>query len=537
MKKVHQRAVPLIRIPALPAAAIILALALATGTIPARADAEDATKPLNDLPEMTSAPEIADENITAAVSTALLIDPGVVNHLVDVQTEDGIVTLSGSVNTILASDRAVAVTETVKGVRSVINRITVNAPSRADDEIQRDVEKALLLDPATDSYEIEVSVDDGTVLLRGRVDSWQEKQLAATVARGVSGVTALRNAIEISYVEERFDEEIEADIEAALKWDALVDHALVDVSVEDGAVALSGIVGSAAEARQAFNDAWVAGVTAVDRSALIVDPLTERRSLRENKYTPASDEEIRTAILDAFLQDPRVNMFNVDVSVEDGSVTLEGKVDNLKAKRAASRNAGNTTGVWSVDNRLLVRAADIPADLDIADTLEAVLLRDPLVQRHDLRVSVVNGEVFLGGTVDTYYEKMAATDAASAVPGVIQVTNNIEVSDRVHPLTHDPYVDRHWGYGDLGWYYDTRVIRTRLSDWQISTAIRDELWWSPFVDEDQVTVSVDDGEATLTGTVDTWSERAAAEKNAYDGGAVSVDNDLRVIHGPAYYQK
>jgi osmotically-inducible protein OsmY len=55
------------------------------------------------------------------------------------------------------------------------------------------------------------------------------------------------------------------------------------------------------------------------------------------------------------------------------------------------------------------------------------------------------------------------------------------------------------------------------------------------VDRDEVTVTVDDGVAELTGTVETWNERRAAEENAYEGGAVTVDNDLGVEFGPDYY--
>jgi hypothetical protein len=44
-------------------------------------------------------------------------------------------------------------------------------------------------------------------------------------------------------------------------------------------------------------------------------------------------------------------------------------------------------------------------------------------------------------------------------------------------------------------------------------------------------VNVTDGVARLEGTVDSWSERAAATENAYEGGAVWVDNDLRVAAG------
>jgi osmotically-inducible protein OsmY len=49
--------------------------------------------------------------------------------------------------------------------------------------------------------------------------------------------------------------------------------------------------------------------------------------------------------------------------------------------------------------------------------------------------------------------------------------------------------------------------------------IEDQLWWSPFVDANEVTVEVEDGVATLSGTADSWSERGAARDNAYDGGA------------------
>jgi hypothetical protein len=50
----------------------------------------------------------------------------------------------------------------------------------------------------------------------------------------------------------------------------------------------------------------------------------------------------------------------------------------------------------------------------------------------------------------------------------------------------------------------------------------------PFVDSDEITVAVNGQVARLSGTVDSWSEREAAVKNAYDGGAISVENDLRV---------
>jgi osmotically-inducible protein OsmY len=84
-----------------------------------------------------------------------------------------------------------------------------------------------------------------------------------------------------------------------------------------------------------------------------------------------------------------------------------------------------------------------------------------------------------------------------------------------------------WYLNDTEWY-SYRPTYSGSSDFRIEQEIRDQLFWSPFVDDADVTVSVDDGEATLTGTVDSYMEYGAAQDNAYEGGAIFVDNDLVV---------
>lgn len=70
-----------------------------------------------------------------------------------------------------------------------------------------------------------------------------------------------------------------------------------------------------------------------------------------------------------------------------------------------------------------------------------------------------------------------------------------------------------------------------MSDNQIKENIESELWWSPFVNESDVTVEVDQGVAKLTGVVDSWQERDAAIENAREGGAESVIDYLVVENG------
>jgi osmotically-inducible protein OsmY len=66
------------------------------------------------------------------------------------------------------------------------------------------------------------------------------------------------------------------------------------------------------------------------------------------------------------------------------------------------------------------------------------------------------------------------------------------------------------------------------TDAAIKEDIEDELFWSPFVDLDEVTVKVDGGTAILTGEVDSLGEYEAATENALEGGAHEVDNNLVV---------
>jgi osmotically-inducible protein OsmY len=481
-------------------------------------------------PSLTLALEkdLTDTNICNAVENCFFFDKAVPFDPIDVSCTDGIVTLTGTTNNILAKRRATRLAQTIKGVRAVVNRMKVEpSMDRSGVEIKSDVEAALLSDSATDSYEITVMVDEqGHVTLSGTVESWQEKQLVEKVAMGVKGVSGITNNVDVDYKTDRSDYEIKPEIEEALEWDALVDHQLIDVEVRDGKVTLTGTVGSAAEKRQARWDAWVAGVTDVDDSGLKVRKWARDEDQRKTTYVAKEESEIRQAIEDANLYDPRVKSFNVNPDVIGSVVTLRGTVDNLKAKRATAENARNTVGVSRVNNRLKVRPAVARTVEQIETAVRSMLLRDPYVDRYQIAVNVVDGTAYLTGTVDSYFEKGQAEDAVSRVNGVVNVSNALAVTDTHSPIVYDPYI-YDWYVEDYDWY-DYRPVNAVKTDKEIKAAIESELWWSPFVDSDEVTVEVEDGVATLFGTVDSWSERRAATHNALEGGAIRVDNDLVV---------
>lgn len=444
--------------------------------------------------------ELSDNAIALAVEHELLLDEAVSSHLVDVEAIDGIVTLDGMVSNILARDRAVELAGTVKGVRSIVNELQVSPVARSDSKIRQDVIKALALDPATESYEIDVAVKGGEVALSGTVQSWAEHKLAEKVTKGVKGVKAVENDLTINYKEPRSDEEILAEIKRRMELDPRVAEGLVDVAVDDGEVMLSGTVGSLAEKNEARFHAYVLGVDKVNTEKLKVEPWLKSEMRRKSSVVIKSDKALEKAVKDALLFDPRTLSFKLDVEANAGVVTLRGVVDNYKSKRAAERDAANTIGVSQVVNLIKVRNEEPLSNKELTADIEKVLRWDPYLERYEITPVVRNQEVYLYGTVDNFYERNHAADVVASVDGVAEVTNMIDV--------------------EFNW--------TWQSDRQIKRDINDELFWSWRISEEDIKVSVDDGEAKLTGTLDSWQEMYAAVNNAFEGGAKLVKANVTV---------
>jgi len=474
-----------------------------------------------------AAVNIADHDITHQINSEFIYDPAVPLHTIKVSTDHGIVTLTGRVSNLLARERATHIAETVRGVRSVINRIEVKPRvQRSAKWLRQAVKNALSYDAATNAYEITVNADDqGQVSLNGSVDSMAERQLAETVAKGVTGVTSVSDSIVIRPGTQRLDRELRKEIQQRLHWDRLVDDGLIITEVKDGKATLSGAVGSAAEKRRAAADAWVAGIKEVDNASLEVEKWARDDELRKNKYAARSDLEIINAVRDALVYDPRVNATELQVRVDNGVVTLRGVVDNIKAMMAAQRDAHNTVGVVQVNSLIKVRPISKLDDDKIAQNVQRALQRNPFTENDDIQVTVKNQVVRLDGSVDSYFEKAEAENDAFLARGVRDVHNELKVQ-QPKAMNFDPYVYS-WSIYTYPWYKNLTVV-PNASDREIRNRIENELWWSPFVNAEDVNVSVDAGVATLSGNVDSWTEYNAARENAFEGGAIAVIDKLHV---------
>lgn len=125
-------------------------------------------------------------------------------NAISVNVQNGVVTLGGTAYGPVDADSAVAVAENTKGVKDVINNISVDPVSPMDDRIRRAVYRAVYGFPSLNRYAIDpvqpirISVQNGNVTLYGVVNSQADKNAAGIRANGVSGVFKVTNDLQVA---------------------------------------------------------------------------------------------------------------------------------------------------------------------------------------------------------------------------------------------------------------------------------------------------------------------------------------------------
>lgn len=142
---------------------------------------------------------ITDSWLTAKAKIALFADDRVKGRQVSVETQKGVVTLRGKVDSSDAKAAAAEVAKGIEHVKSVRNELQVVAPSQrdrveaSDQQISKSVEQRFKQDPQLKSAKIDAKVDAGVVVLTGEVKSIDTSARASEVARNVPGVRYVKN--------------------------------------------------------------------------------------------------------------------------------------------------------------------------------------------------------------------------------------------------------------------------------------------------------------------------------------------------------
>jgi len=213
-----------------------------------------------------------------------------------------------------------------------------------------------------------------------------------------------------------------------------------------------------------------------------------------------SDTVLQRDVIEEIRWDPRIRNKEIGVAARDGVVTLTGPVESYGQRWAVEHAVEGVQGVRVVANELEVRLPDTLArsDADIAHQIVEAFRWDVQVPDQLITAQVSKGWVTLSGEVPWAYEREAAGLAVRNLAGVRGVNNLL-------------------------------VVKSPVSTYDVSRKIKDALRRHADREAERIQVEAHGDVVTLTGTVDSFADRRAAEGVAWSAPGVREVKDELVV--------
>jgi osmotically-inducible protein OsmY len=212
-----------------------------------------------------------------------------------------------------------------------------------------------------------------------------------------------------------------------------------------------------------------------------------------------NDTDLVTDVSNELFWDPKIDNSSINVSADDGRITLTGTTASMREKREAKKAAERVFGVISVDNDLVVQPDGDPrTDAELQDDISQALLLDLSVPT-TVGASVQDGIATLNGTADWQYQRDEAELVASNIVGMLDVFDEID------------------------------LVGPRPDAYDVAGSIKGAFKRNAGLDADALSVTTSNGSVTVAGEVSSWAEHDEAIDAAWAApGVTSVDDEIVV---------
>ena len=214
-----------------------------------------------------------DLEIQQDVISQLKWEPFLTASDIGVAVKNGIVTLSGQVDSYSQKLAAEKATKKIAGVRAIAEDIQIGvSPSylKSDAEIAESVISAIKWHSMVPSEKIKVKVEDGIVTLEGEVE-WEYQRNSAKKA--VNNLLGVRNVLNLITVKPKVTAaDVKSRISEAFKRSAGIDSEKISIEVRGNMIILNGKVRSNAEREDAVHAAWCAPGVSIVENNLKIEP-------------------------------------------------------------------------------------------------------------------------------------------------------------------------------------------------------------------------------------------------------------------------